>query len=434
MAKAVIVVFAIAGILSLTVGSERSAAQTSTNDATLSDLRLRSTADTGSGTQNLGLFGIIGAAIAAPLAMAMAGEELPLAPTFQPDVHSYTVTVPYNMTSVQLLATTNHSGASAEAIAATADGKSLQAGMSMDGIELSLPGEEKLTVDIARRYDQVPVGSSVITIDVTSEDGADTRTYSVALSRSAPDLEDTMHRDSYFRESLVAGNADGISDSVEAGVHVNQQLEVGAHVVSPLFVAVYGRHQEIVSALLQAGADVDVGVHEGNSDLPSGTTPLIVATQRGDEGIVRLLIDAGANVNYVVPDLGTTALLLAARDGSETLIRLMINAGADVTYALPNGMTALLMAVQREHVDVARLLVDAGADINAVLSEPVPGISVLMVATATGSTSLVRLLIGAGVDVDYEIPDREGATALRVAVGQEREEIAKLLRQAGATR
>ena len=92
------------------------------------------------------------------------------------------------------------------------------------------------------------------------------------------------------------------------------------------------------------------------------------AAVAGHEGIARLLIDAGADVNYVMPEStssvsGISALIFAANQGSESLVRLLIDAGADVNYKVPGrrGTTALKVARGRGHKDTAKLLRKAGA-------------------------------------------------------------------------
>ena len=368
MSKVRIGTLVVAVVLFSAVDPVRTYGQTNPSDTTLSNLTLRSTAGTRAGQQFKGLGGLIGAVITAPLQAAVSGDELPLSPAFQPDVQSYKATVPFNATSVKLSATTSHSGASAKAVGATADGTPLETGMSADGINLSLPDGQTVRVDILRTFRRLPVGSSTITIEVTSENGGASNAYSIVLLRSAPDLKDTDARALYFRESLLAGKADSVSEAVEAGVDVNRQLEFGRQILPPLFIAVSKGQQDVVRTLIQAGADVDAGVQKGDSKLPTGTTPLIMAAQGGHEGIARLLIDAGADVNYVMPEStssvsGISALIFAANQGSESLVRLLIDAGADVNYKVPGrrGTTALKVARGRGHKDTAKLLRKAGA-------------------------------------------------------------------------
>ena len=230
MSKVRIGTLVVAVVLFSAVDPVRTYGQTNPSDTTLSNLTLRSTAGTRAGQQFKGLGGLIGAVITAPLQAAVSGDELPLSPAFQPDVQSYKATVPFNATSVKLSATTSHSGASAKAVGATADGTPLETGMSADGINLSLPDGQKVRVDILRTFRRLPVGSSTITIEVTSENGEASNAYSIVLLRSAPDLKDTDDRALYFRESLLAGKADSVSEAVEAGVDVNRQLEFGRQI------------------------------------------------------------------------------------------------------------------------------------------------------------------------------------------------------------
>ena len=329
MSKVRIGTLVVAVVLFSAVDPVRTYGQTNPSNTTLSNLTLRSTAGTRAGQQFKGLGGLIGAVITAPLQAAVSGDELPLSPAFQPDVQSYKATVPFNATAVKLSATTSHSGASAKAVGATADGIPLETGMSADGINLSLPDRQKVRVDILRTFRRLPVGSSTITIEVTSENGGASNAYSIVLLRSAPDLKDTDDRALYFRESLLAGKADSVSEAVEAGVDVNRQLEFGRQILPPLFIAVSKGQQDVVRTLIQAGADVDAGVQKGDSKLPTGTTPLIMAAQGGHEGIARLLIDAGANVNYKVPGRrGTTALKVARGRGHKDTAKLLRKAGA----------------------------------------------------------------------------------------------------------
>lgn len=329
MSKVRIGTLVVAVVLFSAVDPVRTYGQTNPSDTTLSNLTLRSTAGTRAGQQFKGLGGLIGAVITAPLQAAVSGDELPLSPAFQPDVQSYKATVPFNATSVKLSATTSHSGASAKAVGATADGTPLETGMSADGINLSLPDGQKVRVDILRTFRRLPVGSSTITIEVTSENGGASNAYLIVLLRSAPDLKDTDDRALYFRESLLAGKADSVSEAVEAGVDVNRQLEFGRQILPPLFIAVSKGQQDVVRTLIQAGADVDAGVQKGDSKLPTGTTPLIMAAQGGHEGIARLLIDAGADVNYKVPGRrGTTALKVARGRGHKDTAKLLRKAGA----------------------------------------------------------------------------------------------------------
>jgi hypothetical protein len=59
-----------------------------------------------------------------------------------------------------------------------------------------------------------------------------------------------------------------------------------------------------------------------------GTTPLIIAAYHGHEDILNALLGAGANVNHIVS--GNTALTKAAEEGNESIVKILLAAGANV--------------------------------------------------------------------------------------------------------
>jgi ankyrin repeat protein len=56
---------------------------------------------------------------------------------------------------------------------------------------------------------------------------------------------------------------------------------------TPLYTAAGGGHADVVAALIQYGADVNLASS-------NGATPLQAATMRGHRDVVELLLDAGA--------------------------------------------------------------------------------------------------------------------------------------------
>ncbi|RMZ74098.1 hypothetical protein GMOD_00004939 [Pyrenophora seminiperda CCB06] len=108
-------------------------------------------------------------------------------------------------------------------------------------------------------------------------------------------------------------------------------------------------------------------------------------------------------------DFGKTALHLAALRGNEAVVRLLVEKGADVKAKDKNGMTALHGAASEGNEAMVRLLVDRGADVNAKSND---GETVLHVAASfwRGNEAVVRLLVNSGADVKAK--DNDGITAL----------------------
>ena len=112
-----------------------------------------------------------------------------------------------------------------------------------------------------------------------------------------------------------------------------------------------------VKALIGAGASVD------ELD-PNGDAPLVMAAYLGHDQIVRLLLDAGADVGAVDPSMHATALHAAAYAGRTESARLLIVGGVDINRQGPrNGYTALHDAIWENHVETARVIIEAGADL-----------------------------------------------------------------------
>lgn len=77
---------------------------------------------------------------------------------------------------------------------------------------------------------------------------------------------------------------------------------------------------------------------------------------------IKKLIEDGVDVNAEVSDTGIKALIVAACGGYIKIIKLLLDAGADINAKDNFGWTALHCV---REVDIAKLLIKAGADINA---------------------------------------------------------------------
>jgi ankyrin repeat protein len=104
---------------------------------------------------------------------------------------------------------------------------------------------------------------------------------------------------------------------------------------------------EVVRRLIAAGADVNRGVSE---------TPLFQAARCGHADLVRLMIEAGGNVN-----VRASFLNVAAEDGSSGLVKMLVSSGADVNAVDKNGATPLILAMQNKHDEIVEMLKLAGA-------------------------------------------------------------------------
>lgn len=187
-----------------------------------------------------------------------------------------------------------------------------------------------------------------------------------------------------------------------------------------LFLAIFRGRTDIVPLLLEYGADVNVPTTRMNSihfardgyagiiAVPAGTTPLMIAVKLHKTDTVRLLLEAGADVQ-ASNSWGFTAMVYTGiSDGDDaSLVRLLVEAGANVHDSERRGLTASIWASANGHVHILRALIEAGADVNASSSYDLTG---LLWASAAGEVGSVELLVEAGADVNASW--RRGKTPL----------------------
>lgn len=138
--------------------------------------------------------------------------------------------------------------------------------------------------------------------------------------------------------------------------------------------------------------------------LPSGVrgftcqsrTALHIAVCNGDESIVQLLLDRGANLSKQDCN-GSTALHLAAELGRWNLVKLLLEKSAHPNQINDLGQTALFAAVRNDDEKTTKLLLDYSVDVNL---KDLNGTVALHLAVGIGSESMTKLLLAHGADVD----------------------------------
>lgn len=109
----------------------------------------------------------------------------------------------------------------------------------------------------------------------------------------------------------------------------------------PITVAAANGHTDVVKALIQAGADIN---------LINQITPLEAACMRGHLPIVQMLVKAGAYL-----DLGTP-LISASEHGFADIVSLLLKKGAYTLSRNDEGLTALDLAKKAGHQNIVQLL------------------------------------------------------------------------------
>lgn len=108
-----------------------------------------------------------------------------------------------------------------------------------------------------------------------------------------------------------------------------------------------------VNTLLERGADP-------SGKGKKGSTPLHFAASRGNEEIVKILLQH-SKVNVNVKDVsGKTALHMACCEGHSKVCQLLLNYGADIKAVSADKTTPLHSAILNGHSEVARMILNRG--------------------------------------------------------------------------
>ena len=220
-----------------------------------------------------------------------------------------------------------------------------------------------------------------------------------------------------------AGSLEVVRRLAAAGANPNART-AGGH--TALMWAAAEAHAGVAQALIDHGAAL--------VDARTAATPFVPRRRRPRRGPILLREGEAANPAEFPRDGetdpprtagGFTPLLYAVLAGDGETVRVLLDAGADVNDASPDGVSALMLALTKRHEELALLLLDRGADPNydrrdaartararaggtrgpatvAAAAETVDfaGYTALHVAAATGQHRALRALLAAGAAPD----------------------------------
>lgn len=162
-----------------------------------------------------------------------------------------------------------------------------------------------------------------------------------------------------------------------------------------------------VATLLSHGADPNILDHQL-------APPVSYAADRSHAVCVRLLLEAGAETDPVLPNghVGGSALNCAARNAIDPLVlKTLLDFGADIESAGVDGRTYLIHVARTDNASFAMLLLEYGADLNAIsVSNQTP----LTTAIVNNSHNVLRLLLEHWTEYS-ECPRLKGPHLLQVA-------------------
>lgn len=218
--------------------------------------------------------------------------------------------------------------------------------------------------------------------------------------------------------------------------------------------AIYAGRRTLLQLLLQRGAALVYKKYHFDLALP-------IAAAKGDEVIIKLLIDATINIHRTVSDFDivmskgvlrsnahivklaldicTTVgfdytklyfrgLVDASYRGREQIVRMLLDAGVPDNKTRGRVDSALYLATGAGHEQIAKLLLEAGANVNAI---GCGNDSALQRASSAGHDTVVRLLLESGASTSRHRGSFYGS-ALQQASEYGHERVVELLLRAGA--
>ncbi len=158
--------------------------------------------------------------------------------------------------------------------------------------------------------------------------------------------------------------------------------------IGPLYRAAVLDRVEVVTLLLDRGADVDRSTDRGSR-------PLHAAAHRGSSTAVKLMLAKGANPNVIDGD-GYTPLFRAVLSNSLPCVRLLLGDGGDPNIPNARGRYPLHEAALAGHLEVVRELVDAGADLHSLDTKGATPLDLAERSSRNEAAETSEFLLGVG--------------------------------------
>jgi len=155
-----------------------------------------------------------------------------------------------------------------------------------------------------------------------------------------------LYASCYAGHALIAGTL------IEFGASM-YEISKGSG-MNPIQIACFnGRYETVVLLFL----------HGANFSMEMGWSPLYLAVYKGHTNIVMYLCSKGVDVNGGEND-PETPLCLACHSCDVELVKLLISRGAKADTCNAEGVTPLMISILKKNVEISNILIEKGAPLN----------------------------------------------------------------------
>lgn len=280
---------------------------------------------------------------------------------------------------------------------------------------------EDKTPLMAAVIDNLTYDGTFETVNFRDSEGRTALIYAVAMSAGSETVKmlldngadakihDNGRMTTLMYAAAFADNSEIIDLLIDKGADVDEKMPGSKKPIH--FAAQYNENVDIIKALIKRGANSeDMAYYAFRGAYKS---PLMVAVEyNNSDEVIAYLAKITPDINAFI--YGVNILDLAVQYGTETTVRIMLDAGADVNKgAFKQGYSALAIAVMdNDDINVAKLLIEAGADINLSNRNFIFS-SALMTAAWGAKPEAVELLLEN--DANLNIQNLYGMSALEIA-------------------
>jgi ankyrin repeat protein len=195
----------------------------------------------------------------------------------------------------------------------------------------------------------------------------------------------------------------------KAGVNLDVQVDIGRTILHDIIDSSEEK-KELAIALISGGADINVADN-------SGHTPFTAAVNHNQVELVALMAGKGVDVNAVLYKNNTYSALMEAVEMKEAdLVRVLIEAGADVNFMVKEAReSCLYRAVYSQQKNIVEMLTRAGANVNTHNMFQVTPLARVTVDSNGKNLEIADILVKAGADINDGVNEK-GQTPLHLAV------------------